>query len=141
MKKRTANSMVENGFLVDLTVHNVPASLFTEFNERIVKPYFKGNVNSAIQDLIQKALAEQKFVHSHITHLRNCHGYLKVALEQDNDSEVKAEIKKRLKLLEPKGVNQIKCSSSGKHFQSRRIRMFKNNFCEECMKKKFGNQV
>ena len=72
MKKRTASSMTENGFLVDLTFHNVPASLFTEFTERIVKPYFKGNMNSAIQDLIQKALVEQEFVHSHITHLRNC---------------------------------------------------------------------
>jgi len=72
MKKRTASAMMENEFLVDLTFHNVPASLFTEFNERIVKPYFKGNMNSAIQDLIQKALAEQEFVHSHITHLRNC---------------------------------------------------------------------
>lgn len=129
--------MMENGFLVDLTIHNVPASMFTEFNERIVKPYFKGNVNSAIQDLIQKALAEQEFVHSHITHLRNWSKYLKVAWEKDDDSEVKAEIKKRLKLLEPKGGNQIKCSGSGKHFQSRRIKSFKNNFCEECMKKKF----
>ncbi len=72
MKKRSANAIMENGFLVDLTFHNVPASLFTEFNEKIAKPYFKGNVNSAIQDLIQKALAEQEFVHSRITHLRNC---------------------------------------------------------------------
>jgi hypothetical protein len=72
MKKRTAISMMENGVLVDLTFHNVPASLFTEFSEKIVKPYFKGNMNSAIQDLIQKALVEQEFVHSHITHLRNC---------------------------------------------------------------------
>ena len=72
MKKRTTNAIMENGFLVDLTFHNVPASLFTEFIEKIVKPYFKGNVNSAIQDLIQKALTEQEFVHSRITHLRNC---------------------------------------------------------------------
>lgn len=64
--------MLENEFLVDLTFHNVPASLFTEFTERIVKPYFKGNTNSAIQDLILKALVEQEFVHSHITHIRNC---------------------------------------------------------------------
>ncbi len=72
MKKRTMSSMMEKGFIVDLTFHNVPASLFTEFTEKIVKPYFKGNMNSAIQDLIQKALAEQEFVHSHITHFRNC---------------------------------------------------------------------
>jgi len=72
MKKRAANAIMENGFLVDLTFHNVPASLFTEFTERIVQPYFNGNMNSAIQDLIQKALADQEFVHSRITHLRNC---------------------------------------------------------------------
>ena len=72
MKKRTANTVIEDGFLVDLTFHNIPASLFNEFTEKIVKPYFKGNVNSAIQDLIQKTLAEQEFVHSRITHLRNC---------------------------------------------------------------------
>jgi len=72
MKKRTASSMMESQFFVDLTFRNVPASLFTEFNEKIVKPYFNGNVNSAIQDLIHKALAEQEFVHSHITYVRNC---------------------------------------------------------------------
>ena len=72
MKKRTEISMIESQFFVDLTFHNVPASLFTEFNEKIVKPYFNGNVNSAIQDLMLKVLAEQEFVHSHITHLRNC---------------------------------------------------------------------
>ena len=62
---------------------------------------------------------------------------LKAAWAQEDDSEVKAEIKRRLKLLEPKGVNQIKCSSCGKLFQPRRVRRFKNNFCQECLKKKF----
>jgi hypothetical protein len=64
--------MMENQFVADLTFHNVPVSLFNEFNDKIVKPYFKGNMNSAIQDLIHKALAEQEFVHSHITYVRNC---------------------------------------------------------------------
>jgi hypothetical protein len=71
MKKRTADTIIENGFLVDLTFHNVPAPLLTEFTEKIVKPYYKNNVNSAIQDLIHKALVEQEFVHSRITHLQN----------------------------------------------------------------------
>jgi formylmethanofuran dehydrogenase subunit E len=65
---------------------------------------------------------------------------LKAALEQEDDSEVKAEIERRLKLLEPKGGNQIECSNCGKLFQPRRIRRFKNNFCEECIKKRFGSQ-
>ena len=42
---------------------------------------------------------------------------LKAAWEKEDDSEVKAEIERRLKLLVPKEANQIKCSSCGKLFQ------------------------
>ena len=63
------------------------------------------------------------------------------ALKSENEAEVKVEIERRLTLLEPKQASQIKCSGCGKLFQPRRIRRFKNNFCQECMKKKFGSQV
>jgi alanine-alpha-ketoisovalerate/valine-pyruvate aminotransferase len=56
--------------MVDLTFHDVSASLLTEFAEKIVRPYYEGKLNAAIQDLIQKTLAEQDFVFSHITHIR-----------------------------------------------------------------------
>ena len=56
---------------VDLTLHYVPASLISEFAQKIVRPYYNGNLNVAIQDLIGKALSEQEFVHSHITHIKN----------------------------------------------------------------------
>jgi hypothetical protein len=56
---------------VDLTFHNVPASLLTEFAEKIVQPYYQGNMNAAVQDLLLKALAEQDFVLSHVTHIRS----------------------------------------------------------------------
>jgi hypothetical protein len=68
--KKTVVIATEKDLLVDLTFHNVPASLLTEFAEKIVRPYFNGNLNAAIQDLIKKALAEQDFVLSHITHVR-----------------------------------------------------------------------
>ena len=72
MRKRNPILATENDLLVDLTFHSVPASLLTEFAEKIVRPYYRGNMNAAIQDLIHKALAEQEFVLSHITHVRNC---------------------------------------------------------------------
>jgi hypothetical protein len=56
---------------IDLTLHDVPASLVSEFAEKIVRLYYNGNLNAAIQDLINKALTEQEFVHSHITHVKN----------------------------------------------------------------------
>jgi len=55
MKKKLAVLATEDDLLVDLTFHNVPASLLTEFAEKIVRPYYQGNMNAAIQDLIQKS--------------------------------------------------------------------------------------
>ncbi len=62
------------------------------------------------------------------------------ALETVDDSEVKAEITRRLKLLEPKPISQIKCSACGKLFQLRPGKRFKQKFCQECVKKKFGSR-
>ena len=71
MKKKIAVLATEDDFLVDLTLHSVPACLLTEFAERIVRPYFGGDMNAAFQDLLHKALAEQEFLLSHITHVRS----------------------------------------------------------------------
>jgi len=71
MKKKTQILATEDDLLVDLTFHNIPASLLTEFAEKIVRPYYAGNMNAAIQDLLHKTLAEQDFVLSHITHIRS----------------------------------------------------------------------
>jgi hypothetical protein len=70
MKKRTAILVEEDDLLVDLTFHNVSASLLIEFTEKIVQPYYSGNMNAAVQDLIRKAIAEQDFVLSRITHVK-----------------------------------------------------------------------
>jgi hypothetical protein len=71
IKKKAAFLAAQADILVDLTLHGVPASLIAEFAEKIVKPYYSGSLNAAIQDLIIKALAEQEFVHSHVTHIKN----------------------------------------------------------------------
>ena len=71
MKKKTIILTSEENLALDLTIHDLSASLITEFAEKIVRPYYNGNLNAAIQDLIIKALSEQDYVHSHITHVRN----------------------------------------------------------------------
>jgi len=71
MKKKTQILATENDLLLDLTFHSVPASLLSEFAEKIVKPYYRGNLNAAIQDLLHKTIAEQDFVLSHITHIKS----------------------------------------------------------------------
>jgi hypothetical protein len=71
MKKRqTIMANEQEEFAINLTLHNYPASLLTEFIEDIVEPYYNGNLNAAIQDLMHKTIAEQEFVHSHITMIR-----------------------------------------------------------------------
>jgi hypothetical protein len=71
MKKKTTVLAAEENLALDLTMHCVPASLITEFAEKIVRPYYNSNLNAAIQDLIIKAIFEQDYVHSHITHIRS----------------------------------------------------------------------
>jgi tagatose-1,6-bisphosphate aldolase non-catalytic subunit AgaZ/GatZ len=71
MKAKPTLLATENDLSVDLTLHDVPASLISEFVEKIVRPYYNGNLNVAIQDLIKKAIVEQDFILSHITHVRN----------------------------------------------------------------------
>jgi hypothetical protein len=71
MKKKAVALAAEDDLLVDLTFHNFSASLLAEFAEKIVGPYYKGSLNAAVQDLIHKALAEQDFVLSHVTHIRS----------------------------------------------------------------------
>ena len=71
MKKKTIALATEEDLELDLTIHDVPTSLISEFVEKIVRPYYNGNLNAAIQDLFIKALVEQDYVHSHITHIRN----------------------------------------------------------------------
>ena len=70
MKKKTAVLATEDDILVDLTFHSVPSSLLTEFAEKIVRPYYAGSLNAAIQDLMHKTLSEHDFILSHITHVR-----------------------------------------------------------------------
>ncbi len=71
IKKKTAILAEQEDFEVDLTLHGVPASLISEFMEKTVRPYYNGNLNAAVQDLIGKTLSEQEFIHSHITHIKN----------------------------------------------------------------------
>jgi hypothetical protein len=64
-------------------------------------------------------------------------GLLKDALKRETDFEVKAEIEKRLKLLDPKQANLVKCGVCGKQFQVVRLKKFKQNLCPECLTKRY----
>ena len=66
MKKKVAVLATENDLSVDLTLHDFSATLLTEFAEKIIRPYYSGNISDAVKDLIQKAIREEKFVLSHV---------------------------------------------------------------------------
>jgi hypothetical protein len=62
---------------------------------------------------------------------------LKKALRNEKDLEVKTEIKRRLKLIDPKQIHLIKCSQCKRTFQPRKIRKFRQTLCPECLKRRF----
>lgn len=53
---------------VDLTFHNFSANTLQEFMTKIVKPYFKGNLNQAVQVLMEKALTEETMFNQVVKH-------------------------------------------------------------------------
>ena len=58
------------------------------------------------------------------------------ALKNESDIEVKTEIERRLKLLDPKQANLVKCSVCKKTYQSKKVRKYNKNFCDDCLKKR-----
>lgn len=56
MKRKLAVLASEDDLLVNLTFHNVPTSLLTEFAEKIVIPYYSDNINAAVQGLFKRPL-------------------------------------------------------------------------------------
>jgi hypothetical protein len=61
------------------------------------------------------------------------------ALKNESDFEVKTEIQRRLKLIDPK-QGTVKCNKCKKPFQPRRIKKYKQNFCDDCLKARYSSQ-
>ncbi len=60
------------------------------------------------------------------------------AYKKERDSEVKAEIERRLGMLEPNHLKQIRCGNCGKMFHPRMIRRYSKNLCQECLRKRYA---
>jgi hypothetical protein len=62
-------------------------------------------------------------------------GLLTASLKKEHGSEIKAEIKRRLNLLEPNPLIYIKCRVCKKFFKIQKERARKQKICPECMKR------
>lgn len=63
------------------------------------------------------------------------------ALKRETNAEVKTEIERRVKLLEPKSKSEKRCLKCGKIFEAKSRFRFKQKYCPECTKKKYGNKT
>ena len=57
---------IEEGLKVDLTLHDFSVTLLTEFAEKIVSPYYSGNMNNAVRGLMRKAIREEQLFFDHV---------------------------------------------------------------------------
>jgi hypothetical protein len=77
MKKKVVVLATENDLSVDLTLHDFSAALLTEFAQKVVRPYYSGNVSNAVKELIQKAIREEQFVLDHVKPAKGCNSAIK----------------------------------------------------------------
>ncbi len=71
MKRKTVFSPTEDDLYVDLTFHDVSALLLQEFTEKIVRPYYSGNISEALEGLIRNAIMEEDFVLNHMQRVKS----------------------------------------------------------------------
>lgn len=57
-----AQIAIEEDLQIDLIFHDFSADLLKEFIQKIVKPYFNGNMNEAVRSLMQRAISEETIV-------------------------------------------------------------------------------
>ena len=76
MKKKVTVLAAEDDFSVDLTLHDFSASLLTEFAEKIMRPYYSGNMSDAVKDLMRKAISEEDFVLSRVKLVKSGANYV-----------------------------------------------------------------
>lgn len=65
---KTQTQMLPEDLQVDLVFHDFSANMLQEFLTKIVKPYFKGNLNQAVQVLMEKALSEETLFNQAVKH-------------------------------------------------------------------------
>ena len=72
MKKKVAltETDTEDALQINLTIHNFPVTLLAEFAQKIVRPYYKDNLNRALKELMEKAITEQQILKKHILKTR-----------------------------------------------------------------------
>jgi hypothetical protein len=67
--------------------------------------------------------------------LKIARGLLTASLERERDSEIKAEIERRLNLLEPNPVIHIKCRICKRFFKTPKGKARNQKICPECVKR------
>jgi hypothetical protein len=67
--------------------------------------------------------------------LKIARGLLTESLKKEHGSEIKAEIERRLNLLDPNPVIHIKCPICKKFFQTRKEKARNQRICLECVKR------
>ena len=63
------------------------------------------------------------------------------ALKTADDQNIKKELLKRLKLLNPKPKNMVKCNMCGEEVKSKTFRYGKQKTCYECKTKRYTNKT
>ena len=66
---------------------------------------------------------------------------LNKALTTEEDQAIKRELQKRLKILNPKPKNLVKCSVCGEEFKARRYGYRLQKTCYGCLNKRRSNQA
>ena len=105
------------------------------------KQYPQNFVCMLPKTIYPKGKVQSKFLEKYGTQSKElCIKLLTEALKTTDDQDIKKELLARLKILNPKPKNTVKCNVCGKDFQSRKYRYGRQKTCHECKTKRYTVQ-
>ena len=106
-----------------------PANFVCMLPMKLMKTATKGKSGSAFGELFKEKSVDLAIE------------LLNQALINESDGQIKTEIERRLKLIDPKRVNVARCYKCKKTYHRIRTRKYKKNFCDDCLRTKYTKQI
>jgi hypothetical protein len=60
LKINKSKTSTQKEMLIDFTLHKFPVTLLSQFTQKIVNPYYKGNFNKALTQLLTNSIKQEE---------------------------------------------------------------------------------
>jgi hypothetical protein len=66
LKINKSKTLTQEDILIDFTLHKFSVNLLSKFTQKIVNPYYNGNLKKALKELLTNSIKDEELYLKHI---------------------------------------------------------------------------